>query len=451
MELLPHQLDGALWLHGRDHAYLADQPGLGKTRTLLASVPEWHRIAVVCPAVVMPHWFNEMRALRRDVTMLRAHSFQSMVGAKNGPARIAEITKVADTLILDEVHMCANPEAKRTKALLAPRDGLARAGKFTNVLYASGTPQPRHPGNLYPVLCSGAPHLLQQMGVRTYMEWIEETCVYEMRDIPGQKWNRDKRVHVFGAKNAPALHRLLTQPQGGQPAFMLRRLESDAGIELPSLWWQWKRIAVDASIIDMTIKTLPDEIRAKLKRLPHMMANDPEANVVRHALGVAKATAYLDSLIDELTDPIAVIPTVIVAHHQAVMDMIAHALRAAGVSFVRVDGGTPQDERESYRLAFQRGDATVFLGSLGVMQTGITLTRAHRIVIVEFGWTGDSNVQVVKRIHRIGQTHACRAELLVAAGTLEEAVAQQVEKEIAMSSSVIDGGTRPTRDPLLEW
>jgi Helicase conserved C-terminal domain len=215
------------------------------------------------------------------------------------------------------------------------------------------------------------------------------------------------------------------------------------------LWWQWKRISVDTSVIDMTIKGLSDDIRTRLERLPGQLANDPGATVVRHALGVAKADAVLPSLCEELLGTAS--PCVVVAHHGAVCDLLAHGFTRAGLTFVRVDGGTSPAERVERMAAFQSGAVNVFLGSIGAMQTGVTLTRAHRIVIVEPGWTGDSNVQVVKRIHRISQTHACRAELLVAAGTLEEAVMRQVEAEIAMAESIIDGGTRPIRESHSEW
>ena len=307
---------------------------------------------------------------------------------------------------------------------------------------------PRHPGNLFPLLQSQAPHLLEVVNCATYMEFIELCCDYEFRKIPGSGPYSPPRLHVSGAKDAALVHRLLTQPYLGQPAFMLRRTEGSAGISLPSLWWQWQRVSVNTSLLDQTIKSLPDGIKSRLLSMPDKLANDPMATMVRHALGVAKADAYLPTLCEELIDGSQ---CVVIAHHKTVMDMCETAFRAAGVSWVRVGGDTTPQERVARMRQFQSGSAQIFLGSLLAVQTGITLTSASRIVILEPGWTGDSNVQVVKRIHRISQTQPCRAQLLVAAGTLEEAVMKQVEAEITMAHTVVDGGTRPDRDEHLEW
>jgi SNF2 family DNA or RNA helicase len=133
------------------------------------------------------------------------------------------------------------------------------------------------------------------------------------------------------------------------------------------------------------------------------------------------------------------------------MDMCEAAFRSAGISCVRVDGATGATERVAAMQQFQSGAVQIFLGSLLAVQTGITLTSARRIVILEPGWTGDSNVQVVKRIHRLSQTQPCRAQLLVAANTLEEAVMKQVEAEITMAHTVVDGGVRSDRDEHSEW
>ena len=45
---------------------------------------------------------------------------------------------------------------------------------------------------------------------------------------------------------------------------------------------------------------------------------------------------------------------------------------------------------------------------------GLTLTRAHRAVIVEIPWTAAALFQAIKRIHRISQVRACRADILLA-------------------------------------
>lgn len=446
MRFLEHQINGAMWLHGRHRALLGDPPGLGKTRTVLAALEEADTIAVVGPAIAMPVWRSEAALIDRDPATVRSYSYQAFVFG-NSAARRAELER-CDALVVDESHYCGNQEAKRTVSVFG-KTGLAT--QFCgSVICTSGTPMARNPSHLYPLFRSQVPHLLDVVQCQTFMEWVEMTCDYEFRKVPGAgPWTKP-RLHVRGAKDEAMVHRLLTQPYLGHPAYMLRRTEADANLSLPPLWIQWRKVAVNTSLVDMTIKGLPVAIREQLRKLPTQLANDPRANTIRYALEIAKIDAVMPGLCDEIQDDLAA-GCVIVAHHHAGMDAIAHALTRAGLSFVRLDGSTPQTHRDELRRKFQASEVTVFLGSIGAMQTSLTLTRAHRIVIFSPGWTGDSNVQVVKRIHRISQTHACRAELLVAAGTLEEAVMRQVEAEIAMSESIIDGGARPIRESHSEW
>ena len=435
--LLLHQIVGADWLRGRQRAYLADSPGFGKTRTLLAGLPAGTNIGIICPAIVIPHWHHEAAAVGHAPDLLTAFSYQGVIQPGNaGQARREEL-RYCDALILDEAHYLSNPEAQRTK-LIFGKEGILRA--HHQVFAASGTPMARNPSHLYATLRAMAPHLLA--GVDTYMEWIEMTCRYDFRHIPGRPFTKPA-LHVFGARDAPALHALLTTPQQRYPPFMLRRTESDVGLGLPSLWWQWKRVGVNTVGIDALIQTLDDDTQWMLRNLPGQLQSSPQATALRQALGVAKAVAFIPQLTDELPEGSSL---VLVAHHKAVMLILSDALLDARISFVQVDGSTSPEQRIKAIELFQSGQAQVFLGSIGAMQTGITLTAAHRIVIIEPGWTGDANVQVVKRIHRIGQTHPCRAELLIAAGTIEEAVMAQVEAEIAMMEQVIDGGTRAMRD-----
>src|SRR5207302_4750382 len=59
--LYPYQNAGARWLSDHTRGYLADEPGLGKTRTALqaAKLIGAKSVAVLCPAVVRPHWRRE--------------------------------------------------------------------------------------------------------------------------------------------------------------------------------------------------------------------------------------------------------------------------------------------------------------------------------------------------------------------------------------------------------
>jgi SNF2 family DNA or RNA helicase len=79
----------------------------------------------------------------------------------------------------------------------------------------------------------------------------------------------------------------------------------------------------------------------------------------------------------------------------------------------------------------------VFLGQNIACQTGITLAAAHRVVLVEPDWTADVNFQLGQRVARIGSTaKRCIGQMIALAGTLDEAIVAQNERETRMAADL---------------
>lgn len=445
--LMPHQWAAADALAGKRYAYLADEPGLGKTRSALAaailSIPK--EIHVVCPAIMKPQWHREAEAVGWTGP-LHVHSYAGIVGpTANAIARRAQLSAPESVLLVDEAHELGNPQAQRTKAILSrSAGGLAHTPGRVMTLFLSGTPMGRNPAKLWPIVSSCFPAIAAEVGARTLDEWMRQTCLYTMHRF-GVLGRPTAKVH--GVRDPARLHALLSR-------MWIRRVESDIGLSLPPLWWQWVRLGVDDAGLAAADAALDPDVRAAI--LAGVASAQNEGVVqYRQALGVAKAHALAPSFAAMLDDPTTP-PFVILAHHRAALAVLRTALRAGksgdmAAGFGYIDGSTTTQDRQAVIDGFQSGRLRVVLGAIGAMRTGVTLTAANRIHIVEPGWTADENVQAVKRIHRISQTAPCRAHLYVASGSLDEAVMRQVEKEIAMHELVVDGGTRPLRDTPQEF
>ena len=90
------------------------------------------------------------------------------------------------------------------------------------------------------------------------------------------------------------------------------------------------------------------------------------------------------------------------AHHD-VSDLLAAQLKRAGHTIVVVDGRTAQRDRARYVEEFQQGTIDVFIGGINAAGEAITLTRSETVVFVELDWVPAALMQAEDRIHRVGQ------------------------------------------------
>ena len=409
-----HQQTGANWVVERaakiGGAYLADDMGLGKTRTLLLAMQtlQPNRPVVICPAIVRSHWEREAALMG-----VRLRAVISYEGAVNGGTALQRELD-ADLLVSDEAHYCKSMDALRTRRVFG-MSGYARAPGMRHVLAASGTPMPKNPLELWPAL-SCFPEVCREFKLSNRAAFKDRYCAVRVLSIRGR---RIEKV-LPELRNEAEFAELLSR-------FMLRRTLDDVGIDVPTLDFPLLSLDLQTPWLDPAIAAKAESaLLAGINPASHA-----EFALWRHAAGDAKAPVVAALLADWLADSDEKV--VVFAHHRSVLQTLRVALtQKYGVAYI--DGDTNPALRDTMIELFQTNPQTrVFLGQNQACMTGITLTAAKHAVLVEPDWTAANNLQLGRRIARIGQVAGhCQAHLVAATGTLDERILRLNQQEIRM-------------------
>jgi TATA-binding protein-associated factor len=171
-------------------------------------------------------------------------------------------------------------------------------------------------------------------------------------------------------------------------------------------------------------------------RLPYTnLANAMTRQILQDCgigLGSASPADAKSKAADDLGDMAAPAPAF--AQHRALifcqmkqmLDIIEHDLfkaQMAGVTYMRLDGGTDASRRHSIVQTFNADPSIdVLLLTTHVGGLGLTLTGADTVIFVEHDWNPMKDMQAMDRAHRIGQKKVVNVYRLITKGTLEEKI-----------------------------
>lgn len=436
-----HQDTADVFLSERRVALLADEPGLGKTRSSIKAADRIgaERILVTCPGAVRQHWgaeFERWSTRPRKLTVVEGFvrappgdgvtvvSHAALSDAPTPRSRsgrggsIANLTSGAryDLIVVDEGAEFRQFQSQRTRTLFSG-DGLAtRADRLWSL---SGTPVVNSAADLYPFVFGG---------IGSRVSW-EDFCNHYCDMVP------DAYVGVkpVGIRNAEEL-------ADGLRPYVIRRTIASLGIKLPPLTVASVPLfGVDPTAINRAMADLegwtPDRLVVALEQQDDL--RDSALARVRRALGVAKAPAvadYVESILVSRDGPV-----VVFFQHTDVRRIVYAALAAAGRRCSWLDGTVTRAQLKAAMTWFQAGRIDVLLVQTQAGGQGLTLTRSHRAVVAELPWTSTALFQAIKRIHRISQTLACIADVLQAPGCwLDGVMGRVVETKRRVSDDFLD-------------
>lgn len=129
--------------------------------------------------------------------------------------------------------------------------------------------------------------------------------------------------------------------------------------------------------------------------------------------------------------------TLIFSQFTMVMDILEHVLETLKIEFVRLDGRTNVEDRQSILDAFhEREEIPVFLLSTKAGGAGINLACANRVIIFDSSFNPQEDVQAENRAHRVGQTRVVEIYRLVTRGTIEEQIYSLGQTKLALDQAV---------------
>lgn len=392
LSLRSYQVEDREWLRRTPRAYLAADPGAGKTATVLAALrAEDLPVLVVAPAQVARHtWPQEIQRWRPDLSVCVLPVKGEVPRADVYVVSYSVLHKVqvtqGRTLVLDEAQYVKTWSSTRSKA------ALALSKRFANVWLLSGTPVGNSLQDIWhqaKVLDGG-----QSLG-RTLGGFRNEYMVVGKRDPrTGQVWRWDEKPgsrdmvferlgHVMRVRRIedlvdlpPLVPVYRDVPLTAREARVYREMEREAVVELDG--------GVEVAALEASAVSI------KLRQVCAGCVLDEDG--VAHEVGKAKL-AEVRSLVEQVCGPDLDSGQVVVWTQ----------FRAEQASIMSAFGGkTATKETLSEWLD---GRLPVLVAHPASMGAGLNLQTGgcHHEIWMSPTWSLDQWVQAEARLHRSGQ------------------------------------------------
>lgn len=156
---------------------------------------------------------------------------------------------------------------------------------------------------------------------------------------------------------------------------------------------------------------------------------------------LAAPSAKIELLLSQVKEVIAEGHKALVfSQFTSLLSIVKTALDAEGVAYEYLDGQTVDRKTPVDRFQAE-GGAPVFLVSLKAGGTGLNLTAADYVFILDPWWNPAVEAQAIGRAHRMGQKQKVFAYRLVARGTVEEKILDLQKKKKDLAESIVSEDT----------
>lgn len=432
MTLMPHQIEAVKFALTRSRSYLGLDPGLGKTivaATIAAMVKQF--IVYIAPPFLIYNVENEflnwapqlyVNILGRDKeidgdVLIIPDSMLSLRDVHNLVSMIVSKHDGVPYLIIDEAHRYKNDESNRTRALFGHKPKIAdyKPGVydiFSRHIFMSGTPMPNRPMELFPLLSKAAPETIDFMNRfdygRKYCAGYKTEFGWDFKGASNLHELRPKLVYPEGKfllrlkknilKLPPKIEEVLVIGDRGQLSPAIAKMDESVT----------KHLSADRDINDQDLINKFAEI---------LKTNEVHLASYRRLLGLEKvdiAAEYIRSIIDETDESI-----IVFAYHKEVIAALEKHLKE--YTPIVCTGDHSKEERHAKANMFQASKKDrILLANYIAMGVGYTLTKATRVIFVEFSWVVGENDQASDRAHRIGQNESVLVQYLVYKDSIEK-------------------------------
>lgn len=442
--LRPYQLAGYNWLRSlRDlgfHGILADDMGLGKTVQVLALVQGLAEdgrlngpVLLVVPRTLLFNWELEIRKFTPDLSVLTFSGSARIRDPEHLEKHQIVLTSYGllrtetpllcsvrwDYVILDESHAIKNPETLTAKAV--------RHIPAVSRLAITGTPVENAPSDLWSQFDFLMPGFLGPLS--------------------------DFRETINGSPESLALLRQRTEP------FILRRLKSQVLAELPpkTVVTLYCDFAQDQKIVyqKALLAARDDMERFEGSRAFHILrlilrlrqiACHPflAMKEAGGSFGSGKTDEVFHAAMEILSEGHKILVFSQFTRH---LQLVESLFQREKIPTFYLDGRTR--DRAAVVSSFQSHQGPcLFLISLKAGGTGLNLSQASYVFLLDPWWNPAVENQAIDRCHRIGQHQPVTVYRFITRGSIEEKVDELKNVKRDMEAAVI--GTSSSSLPFDE-
>ena len=427
--LRDYQSTGARWLSGMNAAslgcLLADDMGLGKTVQVLSAIKG--KTLVIAPTSVVPNWLIEAARFRPELKLNHYHGSRRKLDDADLTVTSYGVMRLDQSLLSDAGFTTMGLDEAQT--IKNPDSGIARAAfslKAPSRIALTGTPVENRLSDLWSLF-----HFLNPgyLGSRKHFE---------------QKY---ERPIASGDSTRLTLLKNKLKP------FILRRNKRNVLTDLPlktesiiyvdlsaseaNTYEAVRLEAVEAMAQNGENKTSTFQVLEALLRLrqaschPRLLpgverGNSTKLQVLREKLREAVDSGHRCLVFSQWT---------------SLLSLVEEDLIRDRVSFDKITGST--NNRQAVVDRFQgtlkeENPPQVLLISLKAGGTGLNLTAADHVFILDPWWNPATEAQAADRVYRIGQKNPVHVYRLISRGTVEEKVYQLRESKKRLATSALE-------------
>jgi hypothetical protein len=443
--LRDYQKQGLNWLNFLDDfnfgGILADDMGLGKTVQIIAFIllqrqkVEHNTNLIVVPTTLIFNWQDELRKFAPSIRVKTLYGAERLKGTRELDEYEVVLTSYGTLLsdvrylkeyyfnyiFLDESQAIKNPESQRYKAV--------RLLQSRNKIALTGTPIENNTFDIYSQLSFACPGLL---GSKQQFK--------EQYSMPIDKFKDGKRARALQKKISP---------------FILRRTKEQVATELP----------------DKTEMLIYCEMGEKQRKVYNAYAKEyrdfllqkPEDELSRHSMHVLQGltrlrqicnspalladdtfyggeSAKIEVLMEQIESKAPNHKILVFSQFVGMLELIKEELESRGIAYEYLTGQTRN--RAGKVESFQNNaEVRVFLISLKAGGTGLNLTEADYVYMVDPWWNPAVENQAIDRTHRIGQKRNVVAVRLICPETIEDKMIQLQATKMELAQDLIKTDT----------
>lgn len=445
-KLRDYQHHGLNWLAFLDKnqlgGCLADDMGLGKTLQTIAflqhlkiSNPKNEPSLIIAPTSLIFNWRNEIEKFCPSLKMLTFTGASRLENKDNFTKYDLIISTYGSLLndidflkdfkfnyvILDESQAIKNPNSKRYKAV--------RLLHSYNRIALTGTPIENNTFDLYAQLNFLNPGLLGNM---THFKNNFSDAIDKEKDVDASQ----------------ILSKIITP-------FMLRRTKEQVATELPektesiifcemekeqrAVYTTFKNKYRDYLLNKIDENGVEKSQMYILEGLTKLRQICNSTALIPSEEDFGNYSVKLEALMENIKEKTGNHKILVFSQFVKMLQIVKTRLEEDHIHYEYLDGQTTnrQERVENFQ---NNADVRVFLISLKAGGTGLNLTEADYVFIIDPWWNPAVENQAIDRCYRIGQTKKVMAYRMICKDTIEEKIVslQQKKKKVASSIITID-------------